>query len=152
MRTRVALLAIVLAAGACLIALPAAGAPGLAVHSSHRPSVTTCGFIRASVPYTPHGTGQRWRVYVTGAASCSSAVGVLDAVMHLQARQHVGASEADSYFTHNRWLCPFGNMGLQSCELPTRLPAHPPIRAHALALDCATAGRGCPAHVPSRDL
>lgn len=148
MRTRVALLALILAAAA-LSALPAAAASGPAARSS---SVTTCGFIHASVPYSSHGTGQRWRVYVTGAASCSGAVGVLDAVMHLRARQHVGLSEADSYFSYNRWSCPFGDMGLQSCELPTSLPAHPPIRAHALALDCATVGRGCPAHVPSRDL
>lgn len=151
MRMPRAPLAIVATACACLsAALPAAGASGPV--ASHSSSVTTCGFIHASVPYSPHGTGQRWRVYVTGAASCASAVAMLDAVMHLHASQHDGASEADSYFTYNRWLCPFGNMGLQSCELPTRLPAHPPIRARALALDCASAGRGCPAHVPSRDL
>jgi hypothetical protein len=153
MRTRVALLAIVASAGACLTAaLGPAGASGLAVGSSHGSSVTTCGFIHASVPYSSRGAGQRWRVYVTGAASCASAVAVLDAVMHLHATPHVGGSEADSYFTYNRWSCPFGNMGQQSCELPARPPAHPPIRAHALALDCTTAGRGCPARVPTRDL
>jgi hypothetical protein len=149
MRTRMALLAIILVAGASLSALP-----GTAAHASatHGASVASCGFIHASVPYTRHGTAERWRVYVRGASSCATAVKVLEDVMHLRARPHVGRSEADSYFSDDRWFCPFGNMGLQSCELPTRLPMHAPIRAHALALDCSTAGRGCPAHVPSRDL
>ncbi len=149
MRVLMALLASLLAAGASLSAVPAAGASGRAASTS---SVTTCGYIRASVPYTRQGTAARWRVYVAGAASCASAAKVLDAVMHLQARRHLGSSEAGSYFTDGGWLCPFGNMGSQTCELPARLPARPPIRAHALALDCATAGRGCPAHVPFRDL
>jgi hypothetical protein len=143
------LLAIVLVASAPLAAAPAAGASGRTARTS---SVTTCGYIRASVPYTHQGRAARWRVYVKGAASCATAVKVLGAVMHLRARQHVGSSEADSYFTDGGWLCPFGNMGSQTCELPARLPAHPPIRAHALALDCSTAGRGCPAHVPAREL
>jgi hypothetical protein len=143
----VGLLASILVTGASLSAIPAAGAAGRAARTS---SVTTCGYIRASVPYTRQGTAARWRVYVAGAASCASAAKVLDAVMHLQARQHLGSSEADSYFTDGGWLCPFGNMGSQTCELPARLPAHPPVRAHALALDCAV--RGCPAHVPFRDL
>jgi hypothetical protein len=160
MRVRVALLlASVLAAGAGVSAIPAAGAWLSAVpaaspsgHAASSSSATTCGYIHASVPYTPHGDAARWRVYVAGATSCASAAKVLDAVMHLQARQHLGSSEADSYFTDGGWLCPFGNMGSQTCELPTRLPAHPPVRAHALALDCATPERGCPAHVPIRDL
>jgi hypothetical protein len=145
-------MAMVTGACACLAALPAAGASGLAAHRSDSATAKTCGFTYASVPYTRSGGSQRWRVYVTGAASCTNAVAVLDAVMHLHARRHVGGSEASSYFLEAGWLCPFGNMGQQSCELPTRLPAHPPIRARALALDCDTPGRGCPAHVPSGDL
>jgi hypothetical protein len=147
MRARVALLACVLLAGASLSALPAAGAAGRAAST---PSVTTCGYIHATVPYTRQGSSERWRVYVAGASSCASAAKVLNAVMHLQARPHVGSSEVNSYFTDGGWLCPFGNMGAQTCELPTRLPAHPPVRAHAIALDCAV--RGCPAHLPFRDL
>ena len=72
--------------------------------------------------------------------------------MHTHGKQHTGASEADSYITFAGWICPNGLMGEQTCELPTRLPAHPPIRAHALALNCALPPRGCPAHVPSSDL
>jgi hypothetical protein len=115
-------------------------------------AVRTCGYIRASVPYSAHGQADRWRVYLEGAASCASAVTVLDTVMHTHGKQHQGGSEADSYTTFNGWLCPFGLMGEQTCELPARLPDHPPIHAHALALDCTAPGRGCPARVPSSAL
>jgi hypothetical protein len=147
MRARLLPLVCILVVGAWLSAIPAAIAAG---HAASTPSVTTCGYIHATVPYTRQGSAERWRVYVAGATSCASATKVLDAVMHLQARQHVGSSEINSYFTDGGWLCPFGNMGSQICELPTQLPAHPPVRAHALALDCAV--RSCPAHVPFRDL
>lgn len=115
-------------------------------------SVPSCGYVHASVPYTPHGQAEKWRVYVKGDASCATAVKILDAVMHLHGKQHLGSSQAGSYFTYDGWLCPFGDMGTQVCELPTHLPAQEPIRAHALALDCTTPERGCPARVPSSDL
>jgi hypothetical protein len=127
---------------AVLAAVPAAGASG----------VPACGHIHASVPYTANGHADRWAVYVEGSASCASAIKVLDAVTHLHARAHTGSSEADSYFTYAGWLCPFGLMGEQSCELPTRLPAHPPIRAHTLAINCTTAPDGCPVRLPSSDI
>jgi hypothetical protein len=146
MRARVLPLACAVVAVAWLSAVPAAGASG---HVGSASSVTTCGYIHASVPYTRHGNAERWRVYVAGATSCANATKVLDAVLHLQGRPHVGRSEVNSYFTDGGWLCPFGNMGSQICELPTRLPAQPPIRAQAIALGCAV--RGCPAHVPFRD-
>jgi hypothetical protein len=139
-------LATILAASASLLAVPAAGA------SSGSGGVTTCGYIHASVPYSANGHADRWRVYIDGSTSCASATATLDAVMHTHGKQHVGASEADSYTTLAGWICPYGLMGEQTCELPTRLPAHPPIRAHALALNCALPPRGCPAHVPSSDL
>jgi hypothetical protein len=101
-----------------------------------------CGSIRASIPYARHGNAQRWRVYVSGSASCQSAEAVLGEVMHLQAAQHVGRSEASSYFTAGSWRCPFGNMGVQTCELP----AHAPYRAQALAVECSL--NACPSSRP----
>jgi hypothetical protein len=139
-------LVIILAASAFLAAVPTAGA------SDGASSVTTCGYIHASVPYSTDGHADRWRVYVKGSTSCASATAALYAVMHGHGKRHVGSSEADSYATFGGWLCPNGDMGGQTCELPTRLPEHPPIRAHALALECSTPGRGCPAHVPASDL
>jgi hypothetical protein len=139
-------LVIFLAATALLMAVPVAGASG----GSGR--VTTCGYIHASVPYSSSGQADKWRVYVDGSSSCASAAAALDAVMHGHGKHHEGGSEANSYTIVGGWICPNGLMGGQTCELPTRLPDHPPIRAHALALNCATPGRGCPAHVPSSDL
>jgi hypothetical protein len=139
-------LAIILAASATLAAVPVAGASG---GSSH---VNTCGYIHASVPYSSSGQADKWRVYIDGSSSCASAVATLDAVMHSHGKHHEGASEVDSYTIFGGWICPNGLMGEQSCELPTRLPDHPPIRAHALALNCGLPGRGCPAHMPASDL
>jgi len=139
-------LAIILAASASLAGVSAADASD----GSH--TITSCGYIHASVPYTASGHAERWRVYIEGSTSCASATAVLDAVMHTHGKQHVGASEADSYTTFDGWICPYGLMGEQSCELPTRLPAHPPIRAHALALNCSRPGSGCPAHVSAGEL
>jgi hypothetical protein len=139
-------LAIMLATGAVLAAVSSADASG----GSGR--VSTCGYIHASVPYSASGQADRWRVYIDGSSSCARAVATLYAVMHGDGKHHEGASEADSYATFGGWICPNGLMGEQTCELPTRLPDHPPIRAHTLALNCALPGRGCPAHVPASDL
>src|ERR1700685_1662401 len=130
---------ILLVLSASLAAVSAAGASG----------VRTCGYIHASVPYSAHGQAYRWRVYVDGSASCTTAVAVLDAVMHLRATPHLGSAEADSYFPYTGWLSRFGARGLQTCDLPPRLPAHPPIRAHALARSCA-ASPGSPGGCPAR--
>jgi hypothetical protein len=117
------------------ILAPSAGA------SAGRP----CGFIRASTPYSSHGHHDKWRVYVTGAASCATAQRTLDAVMHLEAKEHLGADEPRSFFTYRGWSCPFGNMGSQLCDLPARRP----FQARALALDCAVVSGGCPTRAPS---
>jgi hypothetical protein len=143
---RLAIVPIILAVWASPAAVSLAGA------SDGSSGVTTCGYIHASVPYSANGHADRWRVYVKGSTTCASAAAALDAVMHGHGKQHMGSSEADSYVTFGGWLCPNGDMGAQSCELPTRLPDYPPIRAHALALDCATPRSGCPAHVPAGDL
>jgi hypothetical protein len=140
-------LAIILAASASLAAVSGASA------SDGARTVTSCGYLQASVPYSASGHADRWRVYIDGDSSCASATAVLTAVMHTHGKQHVGSSEADSYTTFSGWTCPYGLMGEQTCELPTRLPSHPPIRAHALALNCAARpGGACPAHVTSSEL
>ena len=101
-----------------------------------------CGFITASVPYARHGNAKRWRVYVSGVATCQAAETTLSAVMHLDAAQYVGRDEASSYFTVGSWRCPFGNMGVQTCEQPARAP----YRAQALAVECTS--NACPSSRP----
>jgi hypothetical protein len=144
-------MAIILAASTALVALVALAVAPTAGASGGAGSATTCGYIHASVPYTASGKADRWRVYAKGSASCASAVATLDAVMHNHGKQHVGSTEAGSYSTYGGWICPNGLMGEQTCELPTRLPDHPPVRAYALALNCSLPA-GCPAHVPARQL
>lgn len=139
-------LALTLVAGASLV-LPAAAGAG-ATHDA-----TTCGYIHASVPYTAHGQAEKWRVYVTGHTSCVTATSVLNAVMHLHGKEHDNGTEVSSYITYSGWLCPFGQMGVQTCLLPTRLPEHGPIRAHALALSCTGPGQErCPREVPASEV
>ncbi len=139
-------LALTLTAAASLVLAAAVGA-------SAAPDATTCGYIHASVPYTAHGHGQEWRVYLTGHASCATATRVLNAVMHLQGTEHSHDGEAGSYFTYTGWLCPFGQMGEQTCDLPTRLPTHGPIRANALALSCTGPGEErCPRELPASEV
>jgi hypothetical protein len=135
-----------LAAGASLALAPAAGAGGVR-------NATTCGYVHASVPYTAHGHAEEWRVYVTGHTSCTTATKVLNAVMHLQGTEHSTGTEVSSYTTYSGWNCPFGQMGVQTCALPTRLPYHAPILAHALALSCTGPGEEqCPREVPASEV
>jgi hypothetical protein len=105
-------------------------------------SARVCGFVTASVPYARHGNAKRWRVYVSGAATCQAAEATLSAVMHLDAAQHVGRSEASSYFSVGSWRCPFGDMGVQTCVQPARAP----YRARALAVECSS--NSCPSSRP----
>jgi hypothetical protein len=128
-------LLVILTLGVALAAVPAAGAV----------DAKTCGYIHASVPYSQHGHADRWRVYIWGSTTCTDTEAVFNAVMHLLGKTHNGGAEASSYITYRGWLCPFGNMGQQTCQLPTRLPNRPPIRAHAIALDCSVVAGGCPA-------
>jgi hypothetical protein len=101
-----------------------------------------CGYVHASVPYSRHGTADRWRVYAAGATSCHSAEEALSAVMHLRGTVHEGRDEAHSYMTYGDWHCPFGHMGYQQCEIPSRAP----FQAEALAVECAE--NGCPSRRP----
>jgi hypothetical protein len=101
-----------------------------------------CRFVHASIPYSAHGRAHSWRVYVAGATSCRTAEDTLNAVMHLRAAVHEGRDEAHSYFTYRGWICPFGRMGYQACNQPSRRP----YRAQALAVECAE--NGCPSRRP----
>ncbi|HTW43787.1 MAG TPA: hypothetical protein VMD79_15885 [Solirubrobacteraceae bacterium] len=138
-------LVLLLLAGVCLLAPQA-------VATAAAPSANTCGFIRASVPYSPGGHAKKWRVYVTGKASCAAARRVLDAVMHLHGKVHEVTSDAGSYTTYAGWLCPFGQMGFQACQLPARPPDHGPVRATALARSCTGFEESCPAKLPAGEV
>jgi hypothetical protein len=127
-----------------LLALMLATVLSILASSADASTGRTCGYIRASTPYSSHGNRDKWRVYVTGTSNCAKAEHTLDAVMHLEGKEHLGADEARSFFTYRGWSCPFGDMGSQLCDLPAR----PPFEARALALDCAVVSGGCPTRVP----
>lgn len=104
-----------------------------------------CGTLHASLPYTHRGSKDRWRVYVAGKTSCGAAEAALDAVMHLRAKLHRGSNEADTYSTYGAWRCPAGNMGVQECFAPRRVPTY---AAQALAVDCTVNPHECSASKP----
>lgn len=114
----------------------------IATQTASASNARVCGFVKASVPYARHGNANRWRVYVSGTTTCHAAEEALTAAMHLNAVQHVGRSDADSYFTFRSWRCPFGNMGFQVCNSPGR----PPFRARVLAIECSITA--CPSTRP----
>jgi hypothetical protein len=120
-----------------LVALPAGGQAAT--------KGRVCGTLRASLPYSRHGSADRWRVYVSGSASCRGAEETLDAVMHERATLHQGQSEAATYFSYRSWSCPAGNMGVQTCVKPHRTP---PYAAQALAVDCHLNPHECSAVKP----
>lgn len=120
-----------------LLALPAGGVAAA--------KGRVCGFLHASVPYSRHGSRDRWRVYVAGDASCAAAEQALDAVMHLRARLHQGKDEASTYSTYRSWSCPAGDMGIQNCLEPHRSP---PYSAQTVAVDCRINPHECPSTRP----
>jgi len=129
-----ALLLLIVAATVMVLA-PGAGASG-----SRR-----CGLLHASTPYSRHGHSEPWRVYISGATNCKSGERTLNAILHLEGKTHSGSDEADSFFTYRGWTCPFGNMGTQLCNIPTRAP----FNARALALNCDLVAGGCPKRPPA---
>lgn len=114
----------------------------LAVPSAHATSAPrVCGIVRSSIPYSAHGNGHRWRVYVAG-TSCREGEATMRAIMHLHGSIHQGRDESHSYIGHGAWRCPFGHMGYQYCFWPSS----PPYHAELMALECAEVG--CPTKRP----
>jgi len=92
---------------------------------------------------TFHARGAEYGVYIAkGHVSCSVAVGILRAVDSGKGKIVEHGSSADSYVLYGGWLCPFGNMGEQTCE-HSRHPLNNPSQDIA-SLACSIE-RGCPA-------
>ncbi len=115
-------------AAACSIALaPLASASG--AHLSKR-----CA--------TFHAKGAEYGVYIAdGHVRCSVAAGILKAVDSGKGKIVEHGSSADSSVLSRRWLCPFGNMGEQTCEHSGH-PVNNPSQDLA-SLSCSIE-RGCP--------
>jgi hypothetical protein len=90
---------------------------------------------------TFHANGAEYGVYVAdGHVKCSVATGILKAVDGGRGKIVNHGDSANSYVLYAGWLCPFGNMGEQTCEHSSR-PVNNPTQDIA-SLSCSTAG--CP--------
>lgn len=123
--------AIAWVAAACSIALaPQASASG--THMSDR-----CA--------TFHLRGAKYGVYIAdGHVKCGVAVGILKAVDSGKGKIVNNGDSANSYVLYRGWLCPFGNMGEQTCEHSGH-PVNNPSQDIA-SLSCSIE-RGCPVRV-----
>ncbi len=81
-------------------------------------------------------------VYIAdGKVACSAAEGILKAIAGGHGTKVAKANSASSYVLYRGWLCPYGNMGEQTCEHATH-PVSKPSQDIA-SLSCSF-GTGCP--------
>jgi hypothetical protein len=106
------------------------------------PQASASGTHLASRCATFHARGAEYGVYIAdGHVKCSVAVGILEAVDSGKGKIVEHGSSADSYVLYRGWLCPFGNMGEQTCEHSGH-PVNNPSQDIA-SLSCSIE-RGCP--------
>jgi hypothetical protein len=107
------------------------------------PQSFASGTHPASRCETFHARGSEYGVYIAdGHVRCSVAVGILKAVDSGKGKIVEHGSSADSYVLYRGWLCPFGNMGEQTCE-HTENPAVSNPSQDIASLSCSIE-RGCP--------
>jgi hypothetical protein len=106
------------------------------------PQASASGTHPASRCATFHTKSAKYGVYIAdGHVKCSVAVGILEAVDSGKGKIVEHGSSADSYVLYKGWLCPFGNMGEQTCEHSAD-PVENPSQDIA-SLSCSIE-RGCP--------
>jgi hypothetical protein len=91
---------------------------------------------------TFHAKGAEYGVYIAdGHVKCSAAASILKAIANGKGKIVNNGDSADSYVLYGGWLCPFGNMGEQTCE-HSKSPVNNPTQDIA-SLSC-TFDTGCP--------
>ncbi len=124
---------------ACLAACSVALTSQAIASDTH--TVSRCATFRAK--------GSKYGVYIAdGHVKCSVATGILRAVDSGKGKIVEHGSSADSYVLYKGWLCPFGNMGEQTCEHSGHPVDNPSQDIASLA--CAIE-RGCPARAAFPD-
>lgn len=117
---------------ACVAACSVALAPQAVAADTHL----------ASRCATFHAKGAEYGVYIAdGHVNCGTATRVLKAIDSGKGKIVEHGSSADSYVLYKGWLCPFGNMGEQTCEHSGH-PVNNPSQDIA-SLSCSIE-RGCP--------
>jgi hypothetical protein len=83
-------------------------------------------------------------VYVAkGHVACAVAKMILRAVASGKGKYVNNGFSYNSYTVYDGWLCPSGQMGVQTCEQSIKPVAHP--SRQIFSLECVPAGRpGCP--------
>ncbi len=91
---------------------------------------------------TFHAKGAEYGVYIAdGHVKCSFARGILKAIAGGKGKVVNNGDSANSYVLYGGWLCPFGNMGEQTCE-HSKHPVSNPSQDIA-SLSCPIEA-GCP--------
>jgi hypothetical protein len=117
---------------ACLAACSIALAPQAVASGTHTSS--RCA--------TFHARGAKYGVYIAdGHVGCGVATGILKAIDGGKGKIVNNGASANSYVLYKGWLCPFGNMGEQTCEHSGH-PVNNPSQDIA-SLSCSIE-RGCP--------
>jgi hypothetical protein len=90
---------------------------------------------------TFHAKGAEYGVYIAdGHVPCGAATVILRAVAGGKGKIVNNGASANSYVLYGGWLCPFGNMGEQTCEHSSH-PVNNPTQEIA-SLSCSFGG--CP--------
>jgi hypothetical protein len=93
-----------------------------------------CGTFRAE--------GREYGVYIAdGHVKCAVAKDILQAVQSGKGKNVFHGGSDNSWVLYDGWLCPYGNMGEQTCEHSTH-PVSRPSQDIA-GLSCSV-GAGCP--------
>jgi hypothetical protein len=117
---------------ACLAACSVALTSQAVASDTH--SASRCG--------TFHAKDVEYGVYIAdGHVPCAAATVILKAIAGGKGRIVERGSSANSYVLYGGWLCPFGNMGEQTCEHSGH-PVSNPTQDIA-SLSCSIE-RGCP--------
>jgi len=118
---------------ACVLATCSVAITSQAAASDTHPA-NRCG--------TFHAKGAEYGVYIAdGHVKCGTATGILKAIASGKGKIVDNGDSANSYVLYGGWLCPFGNMGEQTCEHSKR-PVNNPSQDIA-SLSCSIE-RGCP--------
>ncbi len=117
---------------ACVAACSVAVTPPAVASDLHLSS--RCG--------TFHAKGAEYGIYIAdGHVTCGAATGILKAIDSGKGKIVNNGDSADSYVLYGGWLCPFGNMGEQTCE-HSKHPVSNPSQDIA-SLSCPIEA-GCP--------
>jgi hypothetical protein len=118
---------------ACVLATCSVAITSQAVASNTHPA-SRCG--------TFHARGAEYGVYIAdGHVKCGTATGILKAIASGKGKIVDNGDSANSYVLYGGWLCPFGNMGEQTCEHSKRPLSNP--SQDIASLSCSIE-RGCP--------